>query len=152
MAGAFYGLSFLDSSRETGKTDFHIGDLTAVSLPGALTQMGALQTAIEAVVLGTVSNSRWGDNDILSSTPPASPLAQRGVKWSVLMEDAVLHTKFTNLIPTADLSLLPTVGGVVSEDLNLTAGVGLALKTALQDLVKSPAGNAAVVLRIYYSD
>jgi hypothetical protein len=152
MAGSFYGLSFIDSSNEASKTDFNIGDLTAISLAGALTQMGALRTAIEGVVLGTVSVSRWGDSDILSSTRPTDPLCQRGVKWSVLMEDSVTHTKFTNKIPTADLSLLPLVGGVRSEDLDLTAGAGLALKTAIDALAKSPAGNAASVLRIYYSD
>jgi len=148
MAGSFYGLSILDNSEETGKTDFNIGDLTAVSLPGALTQMGALQTAIEGVILGTVSVSRWGDADNISNTPPASPLAQRGVKWTVLMEDDTLHTKFKNLLPTADLSLL----AAGEEELDLTAGAGLALKVAIEDLARSPAGNNVNVLRVYYSD
>lgn len=154
MAGSFYGLSMRDSSNELGRTDFNIGDLTAVSLAGALTQMGALKAAIEAVTLGVVATERWGDNDIVSNAIPSSGEAQRGKKWNVLIEDNVTHLKTTNHIPTADLSLLPDApGGGKLEDLDLTAGVGLALKDAVEDLVKYPGtGNAVTVLRIYYAD
>jgi hypothetical protein len=154
MAGSFFGLSLRDSSNEIGKTDFNIGDLTSASLPGALTQMGALRTAIEDVTLGVVSASRWGDNDIVSNAIPTSGEAQRGKKWNVLIEDNTTHLKTTNYIPTADLSLLPDApGGGKLEDLDLTAGVGLALKDAIEDLVKYPGtGNAVTVLRIYYAD
>lgn len=154
MAGSFYGLSLRDSSNEIGKTDFNIGDLTTVSLAGALTQMGALKSAIEAVTLGVVASERWGDNDVVSNSIPASGEAQRGKKWNVLIEDTVTHLKTTNYIPTADLSLLPDApGGGKLEDLILTAGVGLELKDAIEDLVKYPGtGNAVAVLRIYYAD
>lgn len=154
MPGSFYGLSLRDSSNELGKTEWNIGDLTAVSLAGALTQMGALKTAIEAVTLGVVASERWGDNDVVSNSIPASGLAQRGVKWNVLIEDNTTHLKTTNYIPTADLSLLPNApGGGKLEDLDITAGVGLALKDAIEDLVKySGTGNAVTVLRIYFSD
>lgn len=154
MAGSFYGLSVRDSSNELGKTEWNVGDLTALTLAGALTQMGALKTAIDAVVLGTLASERWGDNDIISNTIPASGLAQRGVKWNVLIEDNTTHLKTTNYIPTADLSLLPDApGGGKLEDLVLTSGVGGALKTALEALIKYPGtGNAITVLRIYYSD
>lgn len=154
MPGSFYGLSLRDSSNEIGKTEFNIGDLTAVSLAGALTQMGALKDAIDDVTLGTVASERWGDNDVVSNAVPASGLAQRGVKWNVLIEDNTTHLKTTNYIPTADLTLLPDApGGGKLEDLDLTAGVGLALKDAIEDLVKYPGtGNAVTVLRIYYSD
>lgn len=148
MAGSFYGISVLDNSNETGRTDFNIGDLTSVSLPGALTQMGALRTAIEGVILGNVSQSRWGDADFISRTPPSDPLAQRGVKWTLLLEDNTTHTISKQLVPTADLSLLADG----EEDLDLTGTEGAALKTAVEALVKSPAGNAVTLLRCYYSD
>lgn len=148
MSGSFFGLSLLDNSNETGGTEFKIGDLTAVSLPGALTQMGALKTAIEGVTLGVVSQSRYGDRDFLSRTKPTNPAAQRGVKWTVQMEDDTLHTLFNNTIPTADLSLLASG----NEDLDLTTGAGQALKDAIEALVKSSAGNGVIVQRVYYSD
>lgn len=154
MPGSFYGLSIRDSSNELGKTEFNIGDLTAISLAGALTQMGALKSAIDAVTVGTVAAERWGDNDVVSNAVPASGLAQRGVKWNVLIEDNTTHLKTTNYIPTADLSQLPDApGGGKLEDLDITTGNGADLKDAIEALVKYPGtGNAVTVLRIYYSD
>lgn len=154
MAGSFYGLSLRDSSNELGKTEWNIGDLTAVSLAGALTQMGALKAAVEAVTLGVVASERWGDSDVVSNSIPSSGNAQRGVKWNVLIEDNTTHLKTTNYIPTADLSLLPNApGGGKLEDLDLTTGVGQDLKEAVEALVKYPGtGNSVTVLRIYFSD
>jgi len=149
MPGSFYGISLKDNSREIGKVDFNIGDLTAVSLAGALTQMGALSDAIMAIVLGAKVGSRWGDNDIIVAAPPTSKLAQRGVKWTLQGRDSVTGLPIINHIPTADLTKLPAGNG---EDMDLTAGLGLALKTAYDALVKSAAGNTAVLERVYYSD
>jgi len=154
MPGAFYGLSIRDSSNELGKTEWNIGDLTAGTIAGALTQMGALKAAIDAVTIGTVASERWGDNDVISNAIPTDGAAQRGVKWNVLIEDSVTHLKTTNYVPTANLDLLPDApGGGKLEDLDISAGAGLALKDAIEDLVKYPGtGNAVVVLRVYYSD
>ncbi|HEX3156828.1 MAG TPA: hypothetical protein VHV32_19520 [Candidatus Angelobacter sp.] len=154
MAGSFYGLSIRDSSNEIGKAEWNIGDLTALTLAGALTEMGALKTAIDAVIIGQLASERWGDNDVISNAIPSSGLAQRGVKWNVLIEDNTTHLKTTNYIPTADLSLLPAApGGGKLEDLDITTGVGAALKAAIEALVKYPGtGNAVTVLRVYYSD
>lgn len=149
MPGSFFGLSYKDNSREIGRTDFNIGDLTAVSLAGALTQMGALEDAISAIVLGSLVQSRWGDSDNIVAAPPTSKLAQRGVKWTLQGRDSVTGVPVINHVPTADLTKLPAGA---SEDLDLTAGVGLALKTAYEALVKSPAGNALTLERCYYSD
>ena len=149
MPGSFYGISLKDNSREIGRTDFNIGDITAVSLPGALTQMGALSDAIVAIVLGAKVQSRWGDVDNIVAAPPTSKLAQRGVKWTLQGRDSVTGVPVINHIPTADLTKLPAGAG---EDLDLTAGVGAALKTAYEALVKSPAGNALTLERCYYSD
>lgn len=150
--GEFYGLSIKDSTPETGRVDFNIGLITAATLPGLLTQMGALRTAIEGVILGEPIQSRWGDTDSITATTPVDPNCQRGIKWTVLMRDNVSGVPVINHIPTANLTLLPVVGGKVQEDMDLTADPGLALKTALQALAKSPAGNAVTVERIYYSD
>lgn len=148
MAGSFFGLSFKDNSGEIGKTDFNIGDLTAVSLPGALSQMGDLTNAIQGLVLGAKVGSRWGDADQFAAANPASKLCQRGIKWTVVGRDSTTGVPVINHIPTADLTKLPATG----EDIDLTAGAGLAFKTAYEALVKSPAGNALVLERVYYSD
>lgn len=153
MAGSFYELTMRDSSNETAPASFHIGDITALSIAGALTQMGALRTAIENVTLGVAAQSAFGDRDIITTDWPTDPEAQRGKKWSVLFRDNVTMIKGTNKIPTADLSLLPLApDGTVSEDLDITDGPGLALKTAIEALCKSNIGNAITVLRVYYKD
>lgn len=153
MVGAYFGLTIRDSSDELGRTEFNIGDITAVSLPGALTQMGAFRDALDAITLGTMAGTRFGDADLLSNAVPASKLAQRGIKWNLSLEDTVTLQKFTNKVPTADLSLLPApVSGITPEDLDLTAGVGLTLKTAADALLRSAAGNPVRLLRCYYSD
>lgn len=149
MPGSFYGLSWKDNSNEIGRTEFNIGDLTAVSLPGALTQMGALESALQAVVLGAKVQSRWGDADSFAAAAPSSKLAQRGVKWTLQGRDSTTGVPVINHVPTADLTKLPSGS---SEDLDLTTGVGATLKTAYEALVKSPAGNAVVLERVYYSD
>lgn len=149
MPGSYFGISYKDNSREIGRTDFNIGDLTAISLPGALTQMGALTDALQAIVLGAKVQTRFGDVDNIVATPPTSKLAQRGVKWTLQGRDSVTGVPVINHVPTADLTKLPAGAG---EDLDLTAGLGLAVKTAYDALVKSPAGNDLVLERCYYSD
>lgn len=149
MPGSFFRLSLKDNSREIGRTEFNTGDLTAITLATALTQMGDLTTAIMAIVLGVKVGSGWGDNDSFVAAPPASKLAQRGVKWTLQGRDTVTGVPVMNHVPTANLTLLPAGD---TEDLDLTAGVGLALKTAYDALVKSPGGNALALERCYYSD
>lgn len=148
MAGEFFRLSYKDSSREIGKTEFNVGPLTAITLGTALTQMGNLATAIQAIVGGLKVGSGWGDNDTFTGTVPTDPLVQRGIKWTVVSRDSVTGVPVINHIPTANISLLTPP----SEDLDLSAGVGAAFKTALEALCKSPAGNALVLERVYYSD
>lgn len=152
MPGAFYKYGLRDSSDEVTTSNWNVGDLTAVSLATALTQMGNLATAINGVTLGEPATSSWGDADAFAYVRPTNALAQRGVKWTVLWQDDVTFSKGNNHIGTADLSLLPLVGGVRSEDLDLTTGAGAALKTAIEALCKSPAGNDITVIRVYYSD
>lgn len=149
MPGSFFRISVKDNSREIGRSEFNIGDLTAISLPGALTEMGALTDAVMALVIGVKVGTGWGDNDSFVAAPPASKLAQRGVKWTVVGRDTVTGVPVVNHIPTANLTLLPAGD---SEDLVLTSGAGATFKTAYEALVKSPAGNALALERVYYSD
>lgn len=152
MPGSYYHLGLRDSSNEIGTTKWNIGDLTTTSIAGALTDMAALEAATDGVTLGALASSAFGDADSRAYSRPTDAQAQRGTKWTVSWEDAVTFQKGNNTIPTANLDLLPLVGGVRVEDLDLTANPGLALKTAIQTLCKSPAGNALTVLRVYFSD
>lgn len=108
----------LDYSRERARFSLATGEVTAVSLPGLLTEVGDLRTAIEGITLGVVSNESLSVFDTpLSQTPPASPLAQVESAWLVTYEDtteffddpinAIPNEGFGRLytltIPTADI-------------------------------------------------
>jgi hypothetical protein len=151
-----YTLSLRDWEGSIGTMEVNTGLVTALTLPGLLTQIGALRTATAALVRGVVANEQQTVfNTILSQDLPTSQDAQRGNKWLVsyhdntaffdaplnaIPNDAYLR-KFRVMIPTANNSLLADN----ENDLDLTTGPGLAFKTAFEAIAKSPAGGSVVV-------
>lgn len=154
-------LSFtmLDFDREKSTTGMYTGEVTAVSLPGLLTQVGTLRAAIDAVTLGTVHKESLTVFDtVLSQTAPTDPYAQRESKWLVVYEDvtaffdapvnAIPNEAFGRLytleIGTADLSLLAAGTGLMDSTTDEYGD----LKTALEATLRSPAGGAISVVEI----
>lgn len=151
-----YSLSIRDWDLKLGNTQINTGAVTAVSLPGLLTQIGALRDAIDDIVIGVIANeSQTVFNTILSQDAPTSEFAQRGNKWLVSYHDntpffdapvnAIPNEgylrKYSVMIPTADNSLL----ALNETKLDLTTGVGLAFKDAFEDIARSPAGGSVIV-------
>jgi hypothetical protein len=107
-------------------------------------------------VRGVIANEQQDVfNTILSQALPTDQDAQRGNKWLVsyhdntqffdppvnaIPNDAYLR-KFRVMIPTANNSLLADN----ENDLDITAGAGLAFKTAFEAVAKSPAGGTVVI-------
>jgi hypothetical protein len=85
MASRHYAeFEILDYSESRSSFSFSVGAITAVSLPGFLTNLGALRTALGNIVKGTISRERWvGDETVLSNIPPSDPDAQRELAWRV---------------------------------------------------------------------
>lgn len=152
-----------DNSAETSRVEIHTGSVDAVSLPGLLTEVGAMRTAIEGLTLGVVAAEALSVFETkLSALAAASQLAQRGIKWTAGYSDsqqffdpgvnaipnAGYQKIFTFQIPTADLSLLASG----EEELDLTAGAGLAFKTAFENTARSPYGGTTTLLYIKYTD
>ena len=163
MANNFGGGSFtlIDYNREKSTVNFNIAAITAASLPGTLTQFGALRTAIEAITLGPVSDEAlYVNRTKITNVPAIDPSAQRERKWLVQYEDV---TQFfddpVNAIPnagykklfnvelaTADLTgnrLLPN-----SDEADLTEDSIAAFIGAFETLVKSPYGGDINIVRI----
>lgn len=153
------GFSFLDFDKEDASTSFWTGAVTAVSLPGLLTQFGALRTAIAGICIGTITDERLRVFETpLSNTPPSDPQAQRETKWFVDYEDsqqffdppvnaipnAGYKKTFSIELPTADLSLLTGNTSV----LDITAGAGATFKTAFEAIARSPYGGTVTVLEV----
>lgn len=157
---AIGGFEMLDFSKEKASFSFNTGAVTAVSLPGLLTQFGALRTAVEGITLGVVSNeSLMAFNTRLSNVAPTNELAQIEEGWYVSYADntqffddpvnaipnAGYQKKFGMTVPTPDVvgRLLP---GSDSADLT-DAGIA-AFVTAFEAIARSPYGGVVEVLEI----
>lgn len=161
MANGGLTFSFLDYDRESASTNIGTGAVTGVSLPGLLTQIGALRAAIEGITVGTVSGeSLYAFRTRLSNAAPTDPDAQRERVWVVHYEDVTAFfddpvnaipnegfgKNFTISIPTADYSgdrLLPN-----SEDADLAETSIAAFVSAFEAIARSPYGGAVNVTRI----
>lgn len=157
MAG-FGGFTLIDHSNEETRTSFYTGNITAASLPGTLTQFGALRTAIEGITLGVVAKESLKVFDTtLANVPPSDENAQRERKWVVSYEDSLAffddpvnaipnagyRKKFTLEIGTADLvgRLLPN-----SDQADMTDPQIVAFVTAFEAIARSPYGGTVNVL------
>jgi len=133
-----YGIQLLDHSNERKSFEVFIGELTAISLPGALTQMGALYDAVDDVTLGTISRNSWGQRTVVSNTKPTNAAAQIETELLVTYQDATNEKPFSFRIPTADYTKFAWVG----DSAVLTGGTATAETTALiaalEALLKSP--------------
>lgn len=151
-----YTLSFRDWDKKIGTAQINTGLVTALTLPALLTQVGTLRTAIDNIVIGVIAKeSQTVFDTVLNDATPASAFAQRGNKWLVIYHDNTQFfdppvnaipndaylVKYRVMLPTADNALL----ALNSTFLDITAGLGLAFKTAFEAVAKSPAGGSVVV-------
>lgn len=128
---------------ETTNFQIPITTLTPANVAATETLAGNLATAIAAITLGNVVQRDlvyWRQS--FERVPAASTLAQRENKWLVRYHDSVTFQRYQVSIGTADLSVLPSG----SEFIDLTAGDGLAFKTAFEALAKSPADGSHTVI------
>lgn len=159
MAG-FGNFTLLDHNGEKSTTSFYTGNITAASLPGTLTQFGALRTAIDGIVLGTIAQETLKVFETkLSNARPSDQNAQRERKWLVVYEDNLpFFDNPTNLIPnegykkvftfeiaTADIA---TRLNANSDEADLANAGIAAFKTAFEAISRSPYGGTTTVLKL----
>lgn len=162
MAGGLYTLALLDYSREKSAFSVITGEVTAVSLPGLLTEINAYRTAVAGITLGVQADEAlraYAEN--LSNTPPASPLAQIESAWLVTYEDNLpffddpvnaipnegFGKLFTLTIPTADIA---PAGRLLanSDEADLTDPNIAAFVTAFEAMARTPYGGTCNVVKI----
>lgn len=134
-----------DGSPETTSSSFPVTTMTPANAAAQITAQGNLLTALAGLTLGRyVQNETvYARNATGPQIPATDPLAQRENKWLMRYHDAVTYDKYQVSVGTADLSKHMAN----SEFVDLTAGDGLALKTAFEAVVVSPGNSAnAVVL------
>lgn len=162
MAGERYTLTLKDYSKELSSSFIHVGGVTAVSLPGLLTDISAYRSAVDAIVVGVIrSDALTAFKTNLSTALPASAQAQRERKFLITYTDnlpffddpvnAIPNAGFGEIfnyeIPTADFSLtglFPTN----TDEVDLAQTQIAAFVTAFEDIARSPYGGTVEVLAI----
>jgi len=132
------GFTINDRSGEKSRHTLYNGAITAVSIAGFLTDFGAYRTALEAIILGNVTQEEWvGDRTALTEDLPASNFAQREVKLLVRYVGDTSGGIHTLEIPTPDLASLTIAPGtdlVTIED----AGIMEAWRDAFVQIARTP--------------
>lgn len=145
-----------DYDNKPSNTEIHTGAVTAISLPGLLTQIAAMRAAVDGLTIGVIQNEKQTVfNTILSQDLPTNEFAQRGNKWIVYYHD---NTQFfdapLNAIPNAGY-LKPFHFEIAAADnsllddnttvLPLDEPAAAALVAAFEAMGRSPYGGAVVV-------
>lgn len=162
MAGEAYTLGVKDYSKENSSSTINVGGVTAVSLPGLLSDIDDYRAAVDAIIVGVIRyDSLTAFKSNLSTALPASPQAQRERKFLVTYTDnlpffddpvnAIPNAGFGKVfnfeIPTADFSLtglFPTN----TDEVDLAQTQIAAFVTAFEALARSPYGGTVEVLAI----
>lgn len=151
----------IDYDREKSPMGFNTAAITAASLPGTLTQFGALRTAIEGITLGSISDEAlYVNRTKVTNIPATDASAQRERKWLVKYEDtteffdapvnaipnAGYKKQFNVEIGTADFTTanLPNNG----DEALLSQTQIAAFVTAFEALARSPYGGAVNITQI----
>lgn len=140
--------SFQDYSREKSRVRMQFQDMTAANYDATKTLMDNVRTAILGVqqenceqtyivVAQSIFNSR---------APATAKNSQRESKWLLTLADTTTNKLSRHEIPIAKLDLVTAN----TDFMDLSAGAGLALKTAIEAGVKSPAGNAVSLISVQF--
>lgn len=105
MPGQKSNFQLLDKTGEKSTFSIPMGAITAVSLPGFLTEFGVLRDAIDAITLGNISKESWiGDDTKLTSIRPTDNFAQREMGLRIYMVGNNGGDEFHRTLATADLA------------------------------------------------
>lgn len=129
--------TIVDYTNEKSAYRIPIGAITAVSIAGALADMGDLQAAIDGVIVGDRQKEGWiGDDTVLTSLPSSDVNAQVERAWLITYKGNTSNKLFQVTIATADISggrLLPN-----SDVADLTETSMAALVTAFEAVARTP--------------
>jgi hypothetical protein len=126
---------------EAKPTSTRLNVIDAVTDPQAQSVIDAMDDVIiGAAIRGTVTVPNVVD--VGSQVPPTDLNARVGNKLLMRLQDGTTGGIYTNEMGTFDNLDLPAG----NDFLDLTAGVGLALKTAIDAVWESPLGNTGVLV------
>lgn len=143
--GSSVVLKAKDFGNEPTRLGFNTLQITSANIVAQLALIATLQAAIDAVSLGTFSGKTVQALDVPTGVKASDDAAQREVKWRVVYTDDVTPLGNGSFeIGMPDTSLLVAGTGLM----DISAGAGAALVTALEAVVLSRLENAVTVLQI----
>src|SRR5687768_8719289 len=156
-----WSLTIADYNGETSTTHVHTGNITAASLPGALTNIAALRTAISGLIIGNQrSDKLTAYNTTLNPLLPTDPNAQVERKWLVKYLDTLpffddpvnaipnlgYGKQFEVEIATADAELLDDNQEFL--DISTALSPGAVFADAFEAIARSPYGGTTTVYSV----
>lgn len=132
----------LDATKQRRSFRVFYGEVTAISLPGLLANLGDLTAAVDALTIGTLAKTNFSIVEtVISNTLPTNKGAQVGSRLLVQYQDATTEEPFSLNIPTIDYSKLNFVPG--GGNAVIFAGAGASTEvadfvTAFEAVAKSP--------------
>lgn len=137
-----YSVSLRDYSGETKSVRLYTGEITAVSLPGLLSDLGTFRTALEAVTLGVVAKDSWGEETVHSNARASTKDAQIESELLVTLRGATSEAPYSFRIPTVDYTAFnyadPPAGDAVIISGSGATAATTALVTAIEATFKMP--------------
>lgn len=112
-----YTVTLRDATQELTSHTVYFDEITAVSLPGLLTELGAYNTAVLGITNGVLAKDHWGEVTVVSNATPTDKSAQRECKLLVQYQDTTTEKPYTLTIGTVDftkLVFLPGAGDAVA--------------------------------------
>lgn len=140
-------LKAVDYSNEATRFGFAMLQLTAANYDAQVALLTALQGAVDNVVLGLFDGKTLTAVNVAVGPKATDVNAQREAKWRVTYTDDVQPEGDGSFeIGMPDLSLLVAGTGLM----DIAAGAGAALVTAIENAVVSRLGNAVSVTEIVH--
>jgi len=110
--------------------------------------VASLVTALEAIILGSAVRAVQTTDTVIdagSQSPPNDANADRYNKWLFRVQDGTTGVIYNHEIGTADNSVLPAAN---TDYIDLSTGAGATLKSAFEQVWRSPVGNTGTLLSV----
>lgn len=132
-----FTISYRDYSGETSSIRVYMGEITALTLPDLLSDMGDLTTALDAVTLGQRSREHWGEETIVSNSRAATKDAQVETQLLVRCVGATSEAPFSFRIPTVDYTAFNYADPPAGDQVIISGAGASAATTALIDALEA---------------
>lgn len=126
-----FTFSYRDYSGETKSIRLYANEITAASLPGFLTELGAIATALDAVTLGVRAKQTWGEETVVSNLRPSDKDAQIESELLVKCHGATSQLPWSFRIPTIDYTAFNYASPPAGDTVILSGAGATAATTAL---------------------